>query len=423
MSTPGDIIISNIKIKDKDLQYIVKELNVYESIYSNHVRGDIVLTESLGLFNQEPYIGEEEVQIKFKTPNCGDFEFNGRTTKIDRLLPTKDRKVSYRIEFTSKYNISNLTRTLSKAYKKMKISEMVKKIAQTVDIQNIELDETEGDLTIIIPRLSPFDAVEFLGSEAKSKKYPPSNYWFYETREKHFFVPIEKLIEKGKGSPVAQYYFFEKDAETDSFFAGGNKNTPDFYTITNVSFDPLFDIEFNIIEGMYDSITYEIDPLMQVYRKVLINGDDAFIYDNSFEQFKHISAYGGEKKLTEQNFSSLHGLSRINYLYSNRPQSKQSNMGIQERQRPKTIMLSASANRQLKPLQMTYTVPGNSDLKVGDMIALNIPSFDGTEGNEGGLDDKHSGGWLIVGLRNKFTMSSGNPYSTVMQCLKNCYEG
>ena len=51
-----------------DLSEFLVELNLYEDIFSSHIYGDILISDSRNLIDTLPIIGEEFLNIEFFTP-------------------------------------------------------------------------------------------------------------------------------------------------------------------------------------------------------------------------------------------------------------------------------------------------------------------------------------------------------------------
>ena len=77
LQSPGDISIDQIMIFALNGKYIsvidyLVELQLYESIFSNVLSGELSLSDSRNLIKELPIVGEELLIIKVKTPSLPD---------------------------------------------------------------------------------------------------------------------------------------------------------------------------------------------------------------------------------------------------------------------------------------------------------------------------------------------------------------
>jgi hypothetical protein len=67
---------------------------------------------------------------------------------------------------------------------------------------------------------------------------------------------------------------------------------------------------------------------------------------------------------------------------------------------------------------MEVTIPGNSELNVGDVVDLNIPNATTINKLDGKKDKYLSGKYLITSLRHKFGGTTGTEFTTFIECVK-----
>jgi hypothetical protein len=408
---PGDIIIEKIKLGKYDIRFITRDFSVYESIYSNYMYGEIVVNDGLSIFDELPIVGEEKIEITFKDANNGDsIDVKFHIARLYPMVLDHDQIVAYKMDLVSKYKFNDITRIIQKSYGPKKISEIVQEVAKTIDISDIEVDPTDGEFKCVIPSLSPFETIEYLASEAKSEKYDPSDYFFFENRKKHFFTTISKLIADKKKSD--KFYFSQQSQ---------GKLEKEWKMVTQFEFQ-FFDKIVNTREGLYDGTTLVIDPLMQTYRRIgpLDNSKKCFRYKDDFDKFQKIAS---NKIISDGAPEAKYaGTSHIRYMLENKTQADQKEMGVKARKRPEVVLLMSSAQRQLKHITCEFNVPGNSKLNIGDFITLEIPKFCAKEGKIGEKSKLYAGDWMITDLRNSYTNRSANPYVTRITAVKNTVE-
>ena len=92
----GSVEIEELKIIGStgfviDLRDFLIELNIYEDIFQSVVYGDISLSDSRNIIQSLPIIGEEYLNVSFRTPS---FEANGDIIKKSfRIFRLSSRKI------------------------------------------------------------------------------------------------------------------------------------------------------------------------------------------------------------------------------------------------------------------------------------------------------------------------------------------
>lgn len=457
---PGDIELAYVKIVNFDqsevqnITLLVREFNIYESIYSNHMRADLVIEDALSLITRMPIVGEEVVIIKFRTPSITPETFvydwidvAMRVVRLDHMSPTNIRDGLYRIQLVSVYALFNSAGNISQSYGPSTISEMVKKISKdwlAIEDSKLEVEATEGDHRFIIPRLRPFATLNFLANEAKSPTYLPSDYVFFETHKQHHFVTISSLIAK---DVKEQYFVFDQSRPTDQIpgeagssassvgvisaaTSANRKNPADFRACATISVDKLFDIEGQLNGGMYDNATIWIDPLLQQYQMAPAHGNSHFRYLDSWNDFKHLEK-GRPGHVASSGVASpmipatgqivkFQTGAHTRYLPTNVNQT--SDYGSYPRKRQDFLSWLVSARQQNRSVKCTLTIPGDSDRLPGDVIYFELHEMGGTDDILKELNKYISGAYLVTSVRHKYTVGSALPFITVVECTKNCYE-
>lgn len=462
---PGDIELAYVKIVNFDqsevqnITLLVREFSIYESIYSNYLRADLVIEDALSLLTRMPIIGEEVVLIRFRTPSVVPETFNYdwidlalRLVKIDNVAPTNIRDGVYRMELVSIYQLFNSAGFVSQAYGPGPVSDTVKKIATDwldIDASKLEVETTEGDHRFIIPGLRPFAALNFLANEAKSQTHIASDFVFFETHSGHKFVTIQSLIAK---DVKEQYFVFEQSrspdqvptsttipvvpspiqlpALTNNFTGTNRKNPADFRAAASISIDKLFDIESQLSGGMFDNAITWVDPLLQQYDVTPCHGNSHFRYLETWTDFQHLSKGRPGQAISGDiahpvipksgQIAKFRSMPHKRLLPTNKNQT--SDYGSYPRKRQDFLPWLVSARQRDRSIICTLAVPGDSDRQPGDVIYFELHEMGGTDDVIGALNKYISGAYLVSTVRHKYTPSSSLPFITVVECVKNCYE-
>lgn len=220
------------------------ELNFYEDIYSPIVSGDITLTDTVGLIESFPIIGEEILDVSFSTAGVApppipvDGAAAGspppseapkaiinrfRVYKIDPPVQVTDNSRTIKLYFVIDNQFTNLLSKVRKIYP------TIENITNTTTVSNDKtythadmardifydffigakkpprqpatrkpflVEPTRYKSEIVIPNWNPFKAISFLASKSVSAnpETKGANFVFYQTLHGFRFVSIETLM-------------------------------------------------------------------------------------------------------------------------------------------------------------------------------------------------------------------------------------
>ena len=190
------------------------ELNFYEDIYSPIVSGDITLTDTVGLIESFPIIGEEILDVSFSTagaslpPTAGPSAVGSappiseapkqimnrfRVYKVDPPVQVTDNSRTIKLYFVTDNQFTNLLSKVRKIYptkqnipntrtedggKPYTLADMArdifydffigkkKPLRQPVTRKPFLVEPTRYKSEIVIPNWNPFKALSFLASKA-----------------------------------------------------------------------------------------------------------------------------------------------------------------------------------------------------------------------------------------------------------------
>jgi len=218
------------------------ELNFYEDIYSPIVSGDITLTDTVGLIESFPIIGEEILDVSFSTagavlpPTQGPAPSSPsvseapkqvinrfRVYKVDPPVQVTDNSRTIKLYFVTDNQFTNLLSKVRKIYPtkqnipNTRVSDNVrpytladmardifydffigkkKPLRQPKTRKPFLVEPTRYNSEIVIPNWNPFKAISFLASKAVAVNpiTKGANFVFYQTLQGFRFVSIETLM-------------------------------------------------------------------------------------------------------------------------------------------------------------------------------------------------------------------------------------
>jgi hypothetical protein len=218
------------------------ELNFYEDIYSPIVSGDITLTDTIGMIESFPIIGEEILDVSFSTAGASLPPTQGpppsspsvseapkqvmnrfRVYKVDPPVQVTDNSRTIKLYFVTDNQFTNLLSKVRKIYptkqlipntrvsdndKPYTLADMArdifydffigkkKPLKQPATRKPFLVEPTRYKSEIVIPNWNPFKAISFLASKAVAANQDAkgANFVFYQTLQGFRFVSIETLM-------------------------------------------------------------------------------------------------------------------------------------------------------------------------------------------------------------------------------------
>jgi len=396
-----------------ELAKTIVNWGISESINSPFISGFAVINESGNVLEDTPLIGEEEIELTYT-----DFYGESATHRfflyaIEDIGPassTNDRMMKYTVRFTSITKLQGDQRKIRKSYNSTRISDIAQDIYDTfISTGNsqydkgIEIEETDGEQSLVIPDMRADAAMQFLSRRAYSSKNNTSLYRFFETREKYYFCTPEYLVEKygeieeENNDELNPLYFIYNTVEDNT--GAGQRIAQQ--SVNDFSYGTKVDTFRDMKEGMYRRAITELDPTT----RTRIKRD----YDYSTEQGD--KEFPSKVKLTHsQTFLDKYMAANTqpdSYLITDFPQIGQSR-GKQDMKKPYQHFYE---NYTAKPVvdyhfgvnSLSMEINGRIELYPGRVINLELYKFSNTVSGAREIDTQRSGKYIVTDIASSFT--------------------
>jgi len=440
----GDIEVKNIILvgssgEFRDIGKIVLEVNVFQSLGEHYLQSEIVINDAVSLLStlsgdrlseiQGGFNGGEVIVMTYKMRDSSlpfKTHFFGIHEVAERQrLDEKDEV--YILNCISAEAYRSSTKTISRSFGGAKgnlISNMVKSIVeefiydkeikdthrqyrQALNIRmekKVHISPTTGRQSFIIPNLTPDDAIDYLTKEADNDNHIPY-FFFYETSNGFNFMDLNEMVT----SDVKETFTYMAQNVIGQEGESDQDETPirDYQKIISFSVSSQTDIIGNVRKGLFRSKMINLDIL----RKNKTEYD--FKYDNEYQKFNKLQKW--KIPGTSDGIPVLHMMhSRTGHdndplFASELPLPARINENLPR---------SQSYFNHIFNTQMEVSVPGNSELNVGEVINLNIPNATTINKLDGKKDKYLSGKYLITSLRHKFGGTTGTEFTTFIECVK-----
>lgn len=391
-----------------ELNKIVASWDLVESIKSGSLKGSAKIFDGKGMFYNFPLRGQEILEIKYS-----DFKYEEKTHKfmiysITDVKPGKkesDNLLEFVINFVSfgKWwsERSKITRCFAEGTEGnrtyLPISDQVETLfdeyykdeGRGTD-KEIIIHETEGEQKIIVPNMTPEEAMHLFSRKAFSaNSFLSQNFRFFENRDRYCFVNLE------------EYMAF--DARKDQLFIYASAPKDDspqgellkMQNIINLNFGETMNTLDIIRNGGYNHRVREVDIMN---RQIL---DNDYEHLDEWETFEYPDL-GSKQKLPHSDDMIKDHFNKFKetYVIKDYPAPDESNApGL----RPKTYYSDiyahkAAYNFHLNQSQIEIQIYGTNEVVAGDIVQLEIPQFK----VKGEIDVERSGFYLVETVVNDF---------------------
>jgi hypothetical protein len=417
-----------------DLNEFLVELNIYEDIFSSHLYGDILLSDSRNLIDTLPIIGEENLVVEFFTPSFEEqsqiikktfrvFKLSGRqivrdnNTQLfvlhfasielfyDMLLPL------YR-SFTGK--ITDIVQDLYFDYVATQRNADISTDSKTIKVGDkvtplVITNDTSNKVKFVAPGWTPFKCINWLASKSIPESGTTKNFLFFETNKAFYFGSLEYIFKNAIESKniVGTYTYSPNNSKEKT----GRDFLKEYFTVSDMEMVDTTDHVKNYTNGYLANRLITLDVYNKVYKR--IDYDYVEDYKNNY----HTSGKGQEAIPvftldSPRNFSSSVSFYPVNpKLFDNFPGNVSEKMEEIYGNRKSSLL-------GLTNIKLNITVPGRSDIEVGNLIYFKFPSLGPTseeDKNKEKVDKNYSGYYLITAIHHRVTISE---HVMVMEIVK-----
>jgi hypothetical protein len=407
----GDYELIDVKVGSArglivDVYNFVLDINIYEDMFSPTISGNITLNDAQDLINLMPFIGEEKLLVTFKTPSMTDkaalVEQAFYIYKMTERKYTAERAIQYTLHFISFEGVRDLNSKLSKGYSGQ-ISELVKRFLKNdlATEKEVTVEDTKNTISYVSNYWSPFTNINYLAKRSISKTNDAANYVFYENTRGFNYTSVDKLLEQDS----SMKYIYDNNTRDPTGTGGGSKRdvTEEMGRIDSYKIDTAYDYMERIQNGMYKSrlITHEI--VTKTYNVQTKEYEAEYPKHNHLNPFP-LSTAGIPSKTAA--FIDVKNRAFENFTNFRTDSMKSWHL--------KNIMQMA----ELHSFQMEITVPGASNVCVGDVVDVYIyrnTPYKSTDTEEDIIDKTFSGRYLVTSLCHSLNREKHNMYLTVVK--------
>ena len=406
-----------------DFSKVIVNWNLTEGMTSPFIQGSAVINESDNLLERLPMIGEEECRITY-TDFYGDTRtitlFIFAIEDVKAASGINDRMMTYTISFCSQQKLFSDQQEVRRSFANTKISTMVKEIYNSYfvtgnkDVDKIlEIEETDGEQTLVIPCLRPDAAMQFLSRRAYSSHSKSSLYTFFETRDRYYFCTPEYLVQnkgdlEGLSEEERNRLFFMYNTVDDNT---GEGQIVAQQSIAGINYGTKVDTFADMKAGAYRKTVTELDI---AHRTRITRTYD---YTDEDEFGEAVVPVDTEQEIGHKKLKLTHSKEFIDtfmapenapetVLVTDFPQIGQ-NEGKDGQRKPyqyfyENYSVKPIVNYHMNTNAFTIEINGRDKLFPGDSIVLTLRKIGLTLSGNSEFDHERSGMYIVLSVTNVF---------------------
>ena len=437
----GDYILESVVLTNHvgfkvDIKHIMIEMNIYESIYKNAVTGNIVIADEGNQIARMSIQGLERIAFHLKTPGVAYgkedvVDASEETGEPYHIYKISDRKqlnrgvMSYTLHFASREFMRNIRTKVSQAYDDrydLVVRDILSDKNYLDSKKKLHYENTGNRNKIVVPNLTPFDAINMIAKKSISDKSRGVGYYFYETTGGYYFRSWQNMImNQGRFArkPKQTFYYQPQKMGSDSKSTDQTKIERGYQSVEAYEFTNNFhDIATNTLLGTYSHriISHNLfDKSYDVHDYNFHNqfaktphtdpGDHFPVADTpvDYDNWRKVSDYKESRVSLQTTSPFLHDKSVGKYGLE--PLQDGDNTG----------KLASQGNQVVLGTALKLTVKGQSNLQAGDMIEFNLRSVDSGNTQSNPPDPRFSGNYIITKVRHQV---ADEQYRMILECAK-----
>ena len=437
LERPGNFKVTDIHIipyhregRDEGLyrQIITDQVlgfNIYESMTSHFLSGDMTIIDGVNLINMLPLTGFERLEFKLYTPGEDrgyDFSvLSGHPmiiTGIKNKIMVKDRIQSYVLSFCSKERVMNDLTKVTSSYTGTTDEAIVNICRDHLDTKkNIIVEETKTVAKYVAPRCKPTRAIKDISKLSESKNFDNAGYNFYETGLGFHYKTLESMFcdESGNARPVRARYSPKIVAYRD--YKGDRDILNSLQSVSKFKVKSQFDTLRNLNFGTFASKTITHDSFNKTFKT------ETFDYHKNYEKQNHLEE--GEDGIVVPFFNFARGKTISDY-----PDTVVHFESDTDKVHNDYDYLGRSANEgkrisqkiALSSIVLEITVPGFTGISIGEVVHFTHPSFKEVKSaSDKDNDPRLSGRYLVVNIKHTVSLKLSKDHVMTVELVKDSF--
>jgi len=409
------ILRSDSTNQSKDIVQAVSDVKIYESLLKPYLTGVMSFLDAEDIINEINYSGDEYVIISFKK-YTSDTDVIKKIFYLDRIMNSKKLDGSNSAELyvfhLTEYTMFESSRfNISRSYKGP-VTSIIKTVVEgyipTVFNNFNPEEEQDRDIKVIIPNLTPMDAIMWLRKRALDTSGLP--YFCFTTLAGGQYINCASLKQMLESGPVNRGYPFRNHQSTVQYNSLKSTETPivdNEFQILEYRINDTENFFKMLLEGMVGSNINYFDLLNGENNKVIVNAEQLLSQAYDILNLRNISLYPYGAVIDNENIAASSTATRTRFPttlpYETGYTQTKSFLGDKIGESYTKRVVAELLLRYLDKTKMTLSLPGsyfmnNSSIgfTIGNKISLEFLNPNQIIKEESPLDYKKTGDYLIT---------------------------
>jgi hypothetical protein len=433
----AEIISYNNTTKRDITSNFIGRFEINQSMDAVAYSGWLFVVDTIGILDGLPIRGEETLNLWLKGMDLGtEVRLSTRIHKVSDITPTQSSNgVTYKLHFVSKTTFNSTTKRVTEAhvdtvstmaykmfnsyYAKLgfgtsKRDNDGKKLLPFNSYRYPIIDEptrqfivqpTYPSTNLIIPRLTPSEAMFFVAARAYNPDTPSQTFRFFETLENYYFCTDEYFLKGITAEDVVPMYY-APIVSYDAVNAAGQLNRIETLHVLSKGIDTSTDL----FSGSYRNEVVEIDFIRRRLDISKFNYDDARYIDMTGTT-KSISNNPHTEQFRKDTFTENNARRFMIFRNYTRQGDMASTLRADEKL-AEIVHNRVSYYHHLNNTSVMAGLKGRLDIRPGMIVDLQIKNLDGISATIG-INQTMSGRYLV-----QSTMHSRDDEGTLNTMLK-----
>jgi len=201
---------------------MVSEISLFEDVFQNCLTGTIKVMDVAGLPDVLPLVCEEFIYLEYQAPQSPRrIAQILRVVKItDRTYPTEEL-TAYTLHVVSLELVINATQRISQSFRNQTASQIAEMLIRqsfpsSPKLLNLDIEPTTQRIDLMIPSMSPLQAINLCASRALSEQDHRANWLLWESTTGWHFRSLASLFSQ---KPVTTIDYVYANLATDDAFS------------------------------------------------------------------------------------------------------------------------------------------------------------------------------------------------------------
>lgn len=409
--------------RDISLNFVTG-FEIVQSMSETSYSGSLEITDTANVLEGLPIRAEERLDLWIKSFDLGtEIKILGRITKVTNIQPSENSKsVSFTLHFVSDStfnafvqkiiephtsSISDMAQSVFKNYyAPLKSGDSLDPNDKTkilpfatrrfpIDTQeyerNLFVQPTVGMTKVIIPDLSPMEAMFFLASRGYNPTSPSNTFRFFETIDGYYFVTDEYFIKSARTKDIRSF-FYAPSISYESDNAEAQIKRIESLSVVSKGINTQSDVN----SGSYRNEVIELDLVRRKFVKHKFDYDKDAKYIDMDGKPRSLESNPHTEQFRKDIFNERNKNQRTFLLFKNYsgpgdiPGSLQLDKHI-----PEIVSNRVSYTMHLNNTVLAVGLKGRLDLRPGQIIHLDMKALKSVDDDVTVANDSLSGKYII----------------------------